>query len=293
MKHHDQVIPIRDQKLDPKKIVGRFAETTHVTLVTSTSPAKVSQVVEQNLPYQKLTEKNALKNGWWEDDPVKTTSKYMKRVISLMIFFSRFIYLTTDQSPSRWWFQIFFVFTLIWGRFPILTNIFQMGWNHQLPHTKYKTTPHRRQDEKLWPQYPGAWKGVHRMVSRCSTCYDSLGKKVQQKTAKTKEFSETVGATVDGRIPKQPPGMVKNPINNGIIIILGGAGFQISTVGGYFFAVARWPISGDFYGFLMPRVLSRKSNQRSDSFQDDVAIWWVSWWQVRGKMLTEPFVASF
>ena len=81
-----------------------------------------------------------------------------------------------------------------------------------------------------------------------------------------------MGATVDGRIPKQPPGMVKNPINNGIIIILGGAGFQISTVGGYFFAVARWPISGDFYGFLMPRVLSRKSNQRSDSFQDDVAI---------------------
>ena len=82
MKHHDQVIPIRDQKLDPKKIVGRFAETTHVTLVTSTSPAKVSQVVEQNLPYQKLTEKNALKNGWWEDDPVKTTSKYTGLIIT-------------------------------------------------------------------------------------------------------------------------------------------------------------------------------------------------------------------
>ena len=31
---------------------------------------------------------------------------------------------------TRWWFQIFFIFTTILGRFP-LTNIFQMGWNHQ------------------------------------------------------------------------------------------------------------------------------------------------------------------
>ena len=29
--------------------------------------------------------------------------------------------------------QIFFIFTPTWGRFPILTNIFEMGWfNHQL-----------------------------------------------------------------------------------------------------------------------------------------------------------------
>ena len=28
--------------------------------------------------------------------------------------------------------QIFFIFTPIWGNDPILTNIFQMGWNHQL-----------------------------------------------------------------------------------------------------------------------------------------------------------------
>ena len=34
----------------------------------------------------------------------------------------------------RWWFQRFFIFTPTWGRFPfwLLTNIFQMGWNHQL-----------------------------------------------------------------------------------------------------------------------------------------------------------------
>ena len=31
---------------------------------------------------------------------------------------------------SRWWFQILFMFTPIWGRTSIVT-IFQMGWNHQ------------------------------------------------------------------------------------------------------------------------------------------------------------------
>ena len=30
---------------------------------------------------------------------------------------------------SRWWFKIFFIFTPTWGS--NLTNIFQMGWNHQ------------------------------------------------------------------------------------------------------------------------------------------------------------------
>ena len=33
---------------------------------------------------------------------------------------------------TRWWFQICFMFIPIWGNDPILTNIFQMGWNHQL-----------------------------------------------------------------------------------------------------------------------------------------------------------------
>ena len=33
---------------------------------------------------------------------------------------------------SRWWFQIFFYFHPYLGKIPILTNIFQMGWNHQL-----------------------------------------------------------------------------------------------------------------------------------------------------------------
>jgi len=33
---------------------------------------------------------------------------------------------------SRWWFQIFFNFHLYLEKIPILTNIFQMGWNRQL-----------------------------------------------------------------------------------------------------------------------------------------------------------------
>ena len=32
---------------------------------------------------------------------------------------------------SRWWFQTFFCFHPYLGKIPILTNIFQMGWNHQ------------------------------------------------------------------------------------------------------------------------------------------------------------------
>ena len=41
------------------------------------------------------------------------------------------IYLPT-ATGSWWWFQRFYICTPIWGKIPILTNIFQMGWNHQL-----------------------------------------------------------------------------------------------------------------------------------------------------------------
>ena len=32
----------------------------------------------------------------------------------------------------RWWFQTFFYFHPYLGKIPNLTNIFQMGWNHQV-----------------------------------------------------------------------------------------------------------------------------------------------------------------
>ena len=37
-----------------------------------------------------------------------------------------------SKFNTRWWFQIFIYFHPYLGKIPILTNIFQMGWNHQL-----------------------------------------------------------------------------------------------------------------------------------------------------------------
>ena len=71
------------------------------------------------------------------------------------------------------------------------------------------------------------------------------------------------GDTVDGQNPA-PPGMVKTPINNGIIIILGGAGFCPSTV---------WPklnvprcIALDFCTNFAGRQ-RMKTDERSDGFE--------------------------
>ena len=36
------------------------------------------------------------------------------------------------KCSTRWWFQIFFYFHPYLGKIPIVTNIFQRGWNHQL-----------------------------------------------------------------------------------------------------------------------------------------------------------------
>ena len=55
---------------------------------------------------------------------------------SLGLFFvGRIVHCTPSRYVlllSRWWFQIFFIFNPTWGKIPILTNIFQVGWNHQL-----------------------------------------------------------------------------------------------------------------------------------------------------------------
>ena len=47
----------------------------------------------------------------------------------------------TTPIKTGWWFQIFFYFHPYWGkRFPILTNIFQMGWfNHQLDQLQFES----------------------------------------------------------------------------------------------------------------------------------------------------------
>ena len=35
------------------------------------------------------------------------------------------------KPSSRWWFQILFIFTPTWGRFPFWLIFFKRGWNHQ------------------------------------------------------------------------------------------------------------------------------------------------------------------
>ena len=44
----------------------------------------------------------------------------------------RFPEVKYKKNQSGWWFQIFFIFHPYLGKIPILTNIFQWGWNHQL-----------------------------------------------------------------------------------------------------------------------------------------------------------------
>ena len=61
---------------------------------------------------------------------------------SKRFFFVAHIKKTNIQTTTGWWFQIFVIFTATWGDDPNLTNIFQMGWNHQLdkvgPYDRYK-----------------------------------------------------------------------------------------------------------------------------------------------------------
>ena len=43
------------------------------------------------------------------------------------------VFFSGVAKVARWWFDIFFIFHPDpWGNDPILTNIFQRGWNHQL-----------------------------------------------------------------------------------------------------------------------------------------------------------------
>ena len=47
------------------------------------------------------------------------------------VWFQTFITLSS-YSETDWWFQIFLMFIPYLGKWSNLTNIFQMGWNHQL-----------------------------------------------------------------------------------------------------------------------------------------------------------------
>ncbi len=52
--------------------------------------------------------------------------------LNRLVSMGKHFFLKLSSIPG-WWFQTFFIFTPIWGRFPFwLYNIFQLGWNHQL-----------------------------------------------------------------------------------------------------------------------------------------------------------------
>ena len=46
---------------------------------------------------------------------------------------------------TRWWFQIYF-FQPYLGKYSNLTNIFQMGWNHQLDKYIFKSSTYTPED---------------------------------------------------------------------------------------------------------------------------------------------------
>ena len=57
---------------------------------------------------------------------------------------------TTSKTP-RWWFQIFSIFTPTWKKWSNLTNIFQMGWNHQLDSNRWSS---------WWPFWIWVFRGL-------------------------------------------------------------------------------------------------------------------------------------
>ena len=58
---------------------------------------------------------------WKSPNPTKHTKHKPAKLIGVW------------ATITGWWFQIFFIFIPVWGNDPIwLSNIFQMGWNHQL-----------------------------------------------------------------------------------------------------------------------------------------------------------------
>ena len=94
-----------------------------------------------------LTHKNSIHNTIWSamvmgDHCVWVNSWHLTNVSKLgasnpFDFFvtqkmARFEFECQCGLSTGWWFPIFFDFNPSLGKIPILTNIFQMGWNHQL-----------------------------------------------------------------------------------------------------------------------------------------------------------------
>ena len=124
---------------------------------------------------------------------------------------------------SRWWFQIFFHFHPYLGKWSNLTNMFQMGWNHQpvllckvffFPTRWFKEKLHLTAEKNPPPGSLRHW--VLLMASE-----------VCRKRGNLESLAEKLNEVkVDGRNQANHPGCIKPLyINNGI--------FSISTTSWY------------------------------------------------------------
>ena len=80
-------------------------------------------------------------NGFWcQSRRSRSQGLVVLRILALFslgeILVRKQILSFQKRQPAEWritrWFQIFFMFIPYLGKIPILIDIFQMGWNHQL-----------------------------------------------------------------------------------------------------------------------------------------------------------------
>ena len=65
--------------------------------------------------------------------PDRTTEKNLSILSFCLATYGKGVrWVQVPLNFSRWWFQIFFIFTPTWGRWPNLTNVFQRGRNQHL-----------------------------------------------------------------------------------------------------------------------------------------------------------------
>ena len=95
-----------------------------------------------------------------------------------------FVFPDQKQIKTRWWFQIFFIFTPIWGRFPFWLIFFDYtGWNLQLEDDMYVYTGWNASTfrffgpvDTLGPSVGWSLMLSERMISRWVTSYPWLCK---------------------------------------------------------------------------------------------------------------------
>ena len=82
-----------------------------------------------------------------------------------------------NTGTSRWWFQRFFYVHPYLGKIPNLTNIFQMGWNHQLevsipvPWILWVLFWHAPWDWNIYIVFTYIW--LYRLMVRCRCIFPS------------------------------------------------------------------------------------------------------------------------